>query len=175
MAQEFTYRSARSGALLLGLAIALLVETVALHLWLAASHPVIAWILTSTSLATLLWLAADYRATGSGTVLLTADSLDLRIGHRFAAQLSRAEVASAVRPEWRDVPTPGTPEAAGYLNLMKPATPNVLITLVAPTRVRLAGGIRRSCQRIGLHLDQPDRFISAFNATPARKAVAGRE
>ena len=55
MPQEFTYRSARSGSLLAGLGLALLIETVVLHLWLVERHPVLAWILTGVSVATLLW------------------------------------------------------------------------------------------------------------------------
>lgn len=169
-AQEFTYRSARSGGLLAGLGLALLVETVALHLWLVERHPVLAWTLTVVSLATLLWLAADYHAVGRGAVRLSEDALDVRIGHRFAARLPRAEVASVVRARWRDLPAAGTPAAAGYMNLTKPATPNVLVTLVAPTRIRLPGGIQRSVQRLGLHLDEPDLFLSALSgpAVPDR-------
>jgi hypothetical protein len=161
--QEFTYRSARSGGLLLGLGLALLVETVALHLWLVERHPAIAWTLTLASIATLLWLAADYRAAGRGAVRLSDDAVDLRVGYRFAARIARSDVASVARAGWRDVPAPGTSMAEGYINLMKPSTPNLLLTLVAPTQLRLPGGIRRPVQRIGLHLDEPQCFLSAFD------------
>lgn len=169
VAQEFTYRSARSGSLLAGLGLALLVETVVLHLWLVGRHPVLAWTLTALSAATLLWLAADYRALGRGAVRVSDDALDLRVGRRFAARLPRSDVASAARAGWRDIAAAGTPAAAGYMNLMKPATPNVLITLVAPARVRLPGGIRRPVQRLGLHLDEPEAFLSALNGSDARQ------
>jgi len=43
---EFTYRSARSGSLVVGLGLAIAVETVVVHLWLGAKHPVLAWALT---------------------------------------------------------------------------------------------------------------------------------
>lgn len=165
--QEFTYRSARSGSLLLGLGLAVLVETVALHLWLAPRHPVLAWLATASSLAALLWLAADYRALGRGAVRLGPDVLELHIGRRYALRLSRAEVAAAVQPSWRDLPEPGTPAAADYLNLMVPATPNVLLTLTAPARMRMLGGRSRRVLRLGLHLDDPSAFRTALGASPA--------
>ncbi len=163
MVQDFTYRSARSGGLLLGLGLALLVETVALHLWLVDRHPAIAWTLTIASIATLLWLAADYGAAGRGAVRLSDDALDLRVGYRFAARIARSDVASVARAEWRDVPAPGTPMAEGYISLMKPSMPNILLTLATPAQLRLPGGVRRRVQRIGLHLDEPQRFLSAFD------------
>jgi hypothetical protein len=162
MSEEFTYRSARSGSLVAGLGLAIAVEMVALHLWLAARHPVFAWLLTASSLAALLWLVADYRALGRGAVRLDDHALELSVGWRFALRLAPDDVATAVRPGWRDLPQAGTPAAAGYQNLMKPATPNVLLTLVAPTIARLPGGLRRPVQRLGLHLDEPDRFLTAL-------------
>lgn len=152
----------------------LAVETVALHLWLlSAHHPAAAWALTASSVATLAWLAADYRAMGRGAVLLGEDSLELRVGLRFTARVERRNVAAAVRPTWRDRPAPGTATAAaGYVDLMKPATPNVLLALDAPVTVRLPGGIRRSARRIALHLDDPDGFLAAL-ATRPTSAIGG--
>jgi hypothetical protein len=162
----FTYRSARSGSLVGGLGLAIAVETVALHLWLAARHPIAAWALTAGSVAALAWLAADYRALGRGAVRLDGDSLDLRIGRRLALRLPRAAVAEVLRPTWRDLPTAGTPAAADYLNLTKPTTPNLLLTLAEPATVRLVGGLARRARRLGLRLDDPDAFIAALVATP---------
>lgn len=170
--QEFTYRSARSGSLLAGVTMAILVETVVLHLWLVGRHPVIAWILTASSTGVLAWLIADYRAAGRGAVRLSNDVLQLQIGRRFDLRLPRADVATSVRPEWRDVPEAGTPAAARYLNLTKPATPNVLLTLVAPTSIRLPGGLSRSVQQLGLHLDQPEAFFVALtHSSPPRHSA----
>lgn len=165
--QEFTYRSSRSGSLMAGLGLALLVEMVVLHLWVVGRHPLLAWFLTASSLSVLLWLAADYRAAGRGVVRLSAETLQLDVGRRYAVRLSPAAVASAVQPGWRDLPEPGTPLASGYLNLMKPATPNVLLTLATPTSVRLPGGLRRPAQRLGLHLDEPAAFLAALRDASA--------
>jgi hypothetical protein len=158
----FTYRSARSGSVVGGLGLVIAIETVALHLWLAARHPVAAWALTAGSLATLGWLAADYRALGRGAVLLDGDTVDLRVGRRAAVRLPRTAVLTVARPTWRDLPAAGTPAAADYLNLTKPATPNVLLTLSAPTTVRLPGGLTRQARRLGVRLDDPDAFVAAL-------------
>lgn len=160
--QVFTYRSARSGSLLAGIGIAILAETLVLHLWIVGRHPLIAWSMTAISIATLAWLAADYAAMGRGAIRLDDEALALDVGRRFALRVPRASLVSAVQPEWRDIPEAGTPAAADYLNLMKPAAPNVLLTLAEPSRVRIAGGIRRTVRRIGLHVDEPQRLVKAL-------------
>ncbi len=170
--QEFTYRSARSGSVLIGFGIALLVEAVALHLWLADRHPMLAWLATVSSVAALLWLAGDYRALGRGAVRLGPDVLECNIGRRFALRLPRAAIAAAQQPGWRDLPKRGTPAAVGYLDLTKPATPNVLLILAEPTRVGLPGGFGRDARCLGLHLDAPAAFLLAL-ATPATALASG--
>ncbi|HWJ23155.1 MAG TPA: hypothetical protein VNS52_12455 [Gemmatimonadaceae bacterium] len=162
--QEFTYRQARSGSLMAGLGGAIAVETIALHLWLAAKdHPLVAWALTAGSVSALAWIAADYRALGSGAVRVGHGRVDLRVGRRFALELPADAVAAAVaRPSWRELPAAGTPAARDYLNLTKPATPNVLLMLAEPTAIRLPGGLtRRDVRRLGLCLDDPTGFVSA--------------
>jgi len=160
----FTYRSARSGSILFALGMVIVVETLVLHVWLGARHPLIAWALTTASIVTLLWLAADYRAMGRGAVRIADDTLTLEVGRRFTVQVPRDTIATATRPSWRDIPAASTAAAADYLNLMKPGTPNVLLTLSGPAVVRLPGGLRRSVRRLGLHLDDPDAFLVALNA-----------
>lgn len=161
----FTYRSARSGALTAGLALAVAVETVVLHLWLASRHPGLAWALTALSALTLACLALEFRAWGRGAVRATPERLDLRIRGRVAAEVPRAAVAAVTAATWRDVPD--GPDAA-YLNATSPAEPNVLLTFVAPVPVRVAGGlVRRHVLRMGLRLDDPDGFVRAVATSPA--------
>ena len=161
---EFTYKSARSGSLVVGLGLAILIETVVIHLWLGRYHPVLAWSLTATSVLTIAWLAADYQALGRGMLRIDVDSLDLRVGRRSAVRVPLSAVATVVRSPWREVPAIGTPDSRDYRNLMKPATPNVLVTLVAPTMIRFPGGVVRQVRRLGLRLDDPAGFIAAFDA-----------
>ena len=161
---EFTCRSARSGSLVIGLGLVILIETVVMHLWLARSHPVLAWSLTATSVSAVGWLVADCQALGRGTLRIDVDALDLRVGRRATVRVPLSAVATVAGASWRDVPASGTPESRGYRNLIQPATPNVLVTLLAPASIRVPGGVVRSVRRLGLRLDDPAGFIAAFDA-----------
>jgi hypothetical protein len=147
-----------------GIALAITIETFVLHVLLFGRHPILAWALTSSSLSAIAWIIADYRALGRGAVQIEDQIIDLRIGRRFAMQVPTAAVVSAMRPSWRDVPVRGTTGAIGYLNLTKPAGPNILLTLAAPAMVRLPGGMRRSVTRLGVCLDAPDEFLAALHS-----------
>ena len=156
----FGYRSARSGALTAGMALAVAAEALVLHLWLGARHPEWAWTLTALSGATLAYLALEYRAWGSGAVHVTPDALDLRIVGRATLHVPRAMVANAVIATWRGLPD--APDA-GYLNATGPAEPNVLLTFTAPVSVRIAAGlVTKRVQRLGLHVDDPTGLVAAL-------------
>ena len=86
----FTCRTARSAAIPIGIGIVLTVESVVLHLWLVSRHPAIASALTLSSLVTLAWLAADWRAMGHAGVDVGEGALSVRIGRRFVADVPRA-------------------------------------------------------------------------------------
>ncbi|HEY7236752.1 MAG TPA: hypothetical protein VH539_21510 [Gemmatimonadaceae bacterium] len=161
---EFTYRSARSGAITGAICAVVVIESVAVHFAVAAYHPRVAWTLTLTSLYALVWLVRDYRALGSGAVRVADDSLRLRIGRRFDISIPLASVARTLRPTFRDLPTPGTTQGRDFLNLTKPAAPNVLIVLDRIRRVRLMAGLHRDVQRVALKLDDPDGFLRAAEA-----------
>jgi hypothetical protein len=75
-----------------------------------------------------------------------------------------ANITRALRPSFRDLPTPGTNQGRDYLNLTKPASPNVLIVLHMPAKVRLAAGFHRGVGRLSLHLDEPDVFVNELVA-----------
>jgi hypothetical protein len=159
MTTRFSYRSSRSGGLVLGLAMAIGVETIALHALFMRSHPWVAWTLTLTSVYALWWIVSDYRAMGTGAVAVS-DAVQLDVGRRVHARFTLADIAGVSRPTWRERPT----RAADYLNATKPAEPNVLITLKTPATARLAGGVRRSVQRIGLHVDDPAAMVAALSS-----------
>lgn len=158
---SFTYRTARSGALSAGLALAVVVETLVVHLWLAPRHPAWAWTLTALGVLTLAYLAVEYRAWGRGAIRVTADALELTIARRAVAVVPREAVAGAVLATWRMLPD--APDAA-YLNATAPAEPNVLVTFTAPVPVRVAGGlVRRRVERLGLRVDDPAGFVRALS------------
>jgi hypothetical protein len=157
---RFTYRSARSGAFALGISAAILIETVAIHLLIVTRIPVLAYSLTILSVLGIVWIVRDYTALGSGAVVVTDETIQFTVGRRFDTSVSRANIARALQPTFRDLPTPGTNQGRDYLNMTKPASPNVLIVLKEPASVRLAGGLSRQVRRLSLHLDDPTGFLA---------------
>jgi hypothetical protein len=169
----FTYRSARSGSLVAGMGLVIGVETLVMHLWIRHQHPLLAWSLTAVSVSALWWLAADYLALGRGAIRVEGDLLDLRVGRRFTLRVPLSAIAAVGRPTWQELPAAGAPGSEVYRNLMKPATPNVLVTLAEPVRVRLPGGIERSARRLGLRVDDPGGFIAALEIARASPLTLG--
>jgi hypothetical protein len=139
------------------------VETMVFHLWLSPRFPIATWALTITVGLTLWWLVADYRAMGTGAIRLHDDALELPIGKRFTAQIMRTDILSADVATWRDL----VDLQRDAVNLTKPAEPNVLLHLRAPTAVRLFGRMSRRVRSIGLHLDEPAAFVEALGQPPA--------
>jgi len=167
--RTFTGRSARSGSLLAGLLIAVSVETVILHLWLRATHPMVAWSLTLLSVTTLLWLIADYRALERPIILVTEDALRLTVGNRARAELPLTQLAAISQPSWRDIPAPERAREVGYRNLMKPAEPNVLLHLTTPALIRGPSGMQFHARLIGLRLDDAAGFCVAVEERRAER------
>lgn len=162
--QQFSYRSARSGSFVVGFTIAILIESVAVHFLLASRSRTAAWLLILLSMWAIVWLLRDYEALGRGAVDVSEDVILLRIGRRFSVRLRRADVDHLLQPSYRDLPTPGTNQGRDYLNMTKPAQPNVLIVLRESVDVPLLGRLRLSVRRLGMHLDDPSGFIKAVEA-----------
>jgi hypothetical protein len=169
---EFSYRSARSAGITFTLVAVILIESAAVHVAVAARRPTLAWVLTLTSLIAVLWLVRDYRAMGIGVVRLGDDSVDLAIGRRFGVVIPLAAIERATAPTFRDLPAAGTTQGRDFLNLTKPAAPNVLLVIGAPRRIRLAAGLHRDVRRIAFRLDDGASFLGALEER--RAAIAQR-
>jgi hypothetical protein len=150
----------------------IVIESVAVHLAVRGRLPVLAWVLTLTSVIAVLWLVRDYFALGTGAVQLSNDALDLTIGRRFAITLPLATIERATAPTFRDLPAPGTNQGRDYFNLTKPSAPNVLLLLREPKRVRLTAGLHRDARRIAFRLDDASGFLAALDER--RAAFAAR-
>jgi hypothetical protein len=159
----FSYRSSRSASLTIGFGLILTIETVVLHLLLQGRYPALAWLLTIGSLLTLAYLAADYQRLGRDSLTVNDRTLELRVGLRARAEIPLEAVVRAKRPTWQELPETGSPDAKEYRNLMHPASPNVLLVLRAPHTVVFANIIRVPVRGIGLHLDDPDGFVTAIS------------
>ena len=169
---DFSYRSARSGAITAALIGVIVIESIAVHFAVVSRLPVLAWVLTVTSAFAVFWLVRDYVALGTGAVRLGDDTLELTIGRRFAVALPLVAIERASAPTFRDLPAPGTTQGRDYLNLTKPGAPNVLLVLAEARRVRLTAGLHRDVRRIAFRLDDAPRFLADLDER--RAAIAAR-
>jgi hypothetical protein len=142
-------------------------EGIGIHLWLMHKNALAAWIFAAMNASAVIWLARDYRAMGEGVISIDEDTLHLDVGKRFAIPLRLADIAEAVKPDWRDIPEPGMPNATDYVNLMKQANPNVMLKLANQMDIPMPLNRRRVVTRIALHLDQPDSFIASIKSRMA--------
>ncbi len=161
----FTSRSARSAALLAALTLVIGVETGVLHMALAQTYPVLAWSLSILSLCTAAWLVGDYRAMGHRAVAVDAVHVHLYIGWRATARIPRDTIRTTLRPTWRERPATGS---SGYVNLTKPAVPNLIFTCTPAATVRLPGGLTRQAHVIALHVDDADALAALLHTETGR-------
>ena len=160
----YSTRSARSGALSAGLALVLVVEGIAFHLFVASRVVWLAWTITSVTIASLGWIALDWRVMGRSGVTLDEDEIALHIGRRWSGTIPRASLVRALAPEWRHIPETGSDLAQEYRNVTSPAEPNVMLVLDAPVALRGPAGIPRRARLIGLHVDEPAALLGALGA-----------
>jgi len=162
----FPLQGGASAALLVGISLALVIEGVALHFWLAARHPAWAWAITAFNAATLVWLWLDYRARTLAALTLGDRDVVITVGNQLRCQLPRSAIASAEVATWRSVPDPDM--ARDYVNSAKPLEPNVMLTFQEPVDARLPFGIRKRLTRLGVRIGEPERLISEISSAPAR-------
>ena len=81
------YRNVAYVALMIAVMIVLVVETAAVHLLVRLWSPMVAWILTSISAYTLVWLIGDVHAVGLRPVQVSGRMLYLRIGLRWTMSI----------------------------------------------------------------------------------------
>jgi hypothetical protein len=134
-------------------------ETVGVHLILLRYSLFLALAVSLLSLSVLVWLIADYLALGKLDSVVTDESLLLRVGRRARATIPRRLLTRAIAPTWRDLPD--GPDRS-YLNVTKPAEPNVLLTFSQPVVVNLPGGLRRSIRTLAVFVDAPEAFLAAI-------------
>lgn len=166
MGQEFTQHAARSRGLVVGIAIMLLAESVAIHAFLLDQPWWVHALLLAANGSTIWFLWAHDRAIGAHPVVVDDGGIRVRHGLIISAEIPRGAIVSVTRPTWKELPGE---VASGYVKASGFDDPNVLITMRDPVRVNLGLGIRRSARVIGLRVDDADNFV----ACAARILLAG--
>lgn len=154
------HRTAAYGPVAAGLVLALLAETLAVHALVRTVSHAAAWALTASSLYAILWIIGDARALAQRRTTITAETLHLRFGLRWSANIPLHQIAAVER--WRGT----TPKGARVLALIGP--PNLLVRLNRPAELIGMYGLRRRATDLYLRLDDPDAFLRAVPSPVAQ-------
>jgi len=158
-ARAFSYHKRNAyAATLYAVAGAAVVEMAAVDLIVRASHGTAANVLLAVDLLAAIWLLGFARAVQLLPIILTNDTLLVRNGLATSVDVPIADATI----EFGRVRAPAT-RTPRYLRAAI-GQPNALITLREPAIVRRAYGRTRLVDRIGLVLDDPKGFESAWRS-----------
>lgn len=127
------------------LAFSICVEAVPIHIAIAHASPLVAWLVSATSIYSALWLIGDALALRHGGIRRLGDELDIRIGVRHHVRIPVAGLSIVERCE-------ATSLAVG--------APNVWLRLANPATVESLFGRRRTTSAIALSVDDLDGFCT---------------
>ena len=156
--ERFTaHREVGYGAVLVGVVMLLVVETLAVHALASAWSASLAWVLTGLGVYTGVWLLGDFRALRARPIVVAPDTLELRLGLRWEARIARADIESVERLPRRTGPRPDDVRVVALLG-----QPNVELRLARPVELIGAYGLRRATRRLWLRVDDAERFVAAL-------------
>lgn len=154
----FYHRKSGYGAILSVLMMALVTETLALHILLQQWSSVAAWIFTGLSVYSALWLLGDYHALRLHPIIVQGRTLHFRTGLRWRVSLSRDNIAAVEKFQAREQ------RGKEYLSLALFGAPRLLLHCKAPVLVRGLFGIKRMVTQIGLSVDEEKLFLESMHA-----------
>jgi len=128
------------------------VHLVVYRLW----SPVAAWVLTGLSIYGALWMLGDLQALRLRPTIITAQALMLRTGFRWEVDISWSNVIGVRRLDWQE-----RGDGEGRLNTAVLGEPTLELVLREPVRVRGVYGLAKTTARIGVAVDEPERFAAS--------------
>ena len=146
------YRTCGWGVIAFGLLIAVVAESIALHLWLQTRWPIVAWIVTLLEVYGILWIIADLRSMQLMPIEVRDDSLVLQQGWRWRAVVSYAEIKSVSRSGEHDF----------VFGSFDP--PNAVISFAQPLTLAGLYGLRKTVASLGIVIDDAGRFEALMRA-----------
>jgi hypothetical protein len=145
------YKRAGWVAIYAAIALVCLVEAVPLHFLVHRWGPIAAALNAVVHGYTLLWMVGDLRALVLRPLRIEGETLHLRIGLRWDADIPLSSIASVQR----------APSGKG-LRMGVVGSPNVALQLRSPHDLHGPFGIRKTAERLLLQLDEPERFVRAL-------------
>jgi len=157
-ADSFTvHRRAGYLAVLIGLAMVLVAETIALHLLVSQWSRAGAWILTGLSLYALIWITGDYRAIVARPMLMAPTHLSMRLGIRWEADFPIDQISqSSLLEPHRETRTRDILVAALL------GQPNLKVRLKEPVEVIGMYGLRRTVGELWLRVDDAETLCEGL-------------
>jgi len=157
---RFTVHRANGWPLYAGVLVFLVVvESIAVHIVLAAYvSPIVAWIMTASSLYMTLWFIGDVNLLRRGGAMIGVRELELVIGVRWRGRVPWENVRAIEEV----AKAPADALNAGVLGA------NVVVRLRAPTRLHGVFGRERESTAIALSIDEREAFVAAARAAMLR-------
>lgn len=143
-----------------GFAVVLLVEAFPVHVLAARAHAALAWVLTASTLYSLVWLIGDYQALRLRPMRFTGDALLVRLGLRWSVRVPYALIRAAIQPG-------AEAEAAlkrETLRAVLLGDASVVLELSEPVVAAGPYGITRRVTRVALAPDDRRAFMAALAA-----------
>ncbi|SDT27719.1 hypothetical protein SAMN05444162_3648 [Paenibacillaceae bacterium GAS479] len=149
----------RSGRLVLVLIFSklLLLEGVALHFLLHQFSPALAWITSLSNLYLILLMVADYRAMRLYPIQVAQQELRIQYGLQLVGRIKRDELLSVSRVNNLEL----SPEEKRSAFVPSGTDSNVMLILAQKIPITGMFGRILHLDRICLHVDEPDAFITA--------------
>jgi hypothetical protein len=144
------------GSIVLCIAVLIVAESIAVHLFVQQWSPTAAWIVTALDLWGILWLVGDYQAFRLRPTTVTADCIQLRFGMRWTAGIDAQNIESIRSLD--PIEAEKLRKERDYLRLSILDEPSMLMTLSEPVEVIGPIGMRKLIKRIGLRPDRPEVF-----------------
>lgn len=152
----FYHRKSGYGAILSAIVLLLIVETLALHFLLQQWSALGAWIFTGLSAYSLLWLIGDYHALRLHPIILRGETLFLRTGLRWRANLPLDNIVAIEKFSAREQ------HGKEYLSLALFGAPRLVLHCKAPVLVQGLFGLSRFVTQIGLCIDEEKLFVEEY-------------
>jgi hypothetical protein len=140
-------------ALVAGLLLIGVIESVGIHLLLSRWNPSIAFGVTLLSIYGLLFFVADAIATVKRPSYLSVTDLHLRLGVRWRAVIPRSAIVTVSPIHEKPKKQPG------HLNGAFLTAPNVLLTFNEPIFVQGPFGLQKQSSQFSFFVDNRDCFV----------------
>ncbi len=157
---EFSYHQRSSGrALFYAVIFLAIVETFVLHLLLQRWSEVAAWIFSAISIYTVFQVLGIVRSLSQRPTRLLNDAINVRYGILNEVSIPFDQIKevtnSTASKEWNKEVRALSPfgDFEGH---------NVVIKVKEPLKIHGLYGIKRSFKELAFHLDEPERFLEAF-------------